>query len=140
MAAESYLLRKESQMKLRNQKDKYLSSVQRVHNHHASNLNYEKEKHDDLIKRLEQREQQMVQNLQTTLIQKNVAISHLQSKSPSLKKSIQPRLAYRYNSHRGIPNTSRDGASSQGGEDQLVTSQLSLRKKNILHSPLKQRE
>jgi hypothetical protein len=78
----------------------------------------------------------MVSNLQTTMIQKNVALSHLKSKSPGLKKCIQPRLAYRYSSVKGAPSTHRDvtrGGSAMKEEYAKNPSQLSIRKKNILN-------
>lgn len=46
----------------------------------------------------------MVGNLQTTLMSKNNAINVLNEKSKSLKKVMQPRLAYKYKNFRSNSN------------------------------------
>jgi hypothetical protein len=47
----------------------------------------------------------MVGNLQTTLMSKNHAMHVLQEKSRSLKKVMQPRLAYKYKAQRSNSNS-----------------------------------
>ena len=48
------------------------------------------------IKQLEEIEQRMVNDLQNTLQVKNKAMNELASKSKSLQKVMQPRMAYKY--------------------------------------------
>lgn len=55
-----------------------------------------KESNQNRIKQLEEIEQRMVTDLQRTLQMKNQAINELQNKSKSLKKVMQPRMAYKY--------------------------------------------
>lgn len=52
------------------------------------------------IRHLEEIEQRLVGNLQSTLMSKNLAINELNQKSRSLKKVMQPRMAYKYKTGR----------------------------------------
>jgi hypothetical protein len=56
------------------------------------------------IRHLEEIEQRLVGNLQSTLMSKNMAINELNQKSRSLKKVMQPRMAYKYKSGRSNSN------------------------------------
>ena len=55
-----------------------------------------REHNENRIRQLEEIEQRMVSDLQRTLMSKNQAINELSQKSKSLKKVMQPRLAYKY--------------------------------------------
>ena len=78
-------------------------------------------------------EQQMVGNLQHTMARKNDAYKTLQDKSKSLKKSMEPRKAYKY--------ATKD-MSQQGSDPAMRTmqafrspSQSSMNNLNNLNSP-----
>jgi len=61
--------------------------------------------HEGQLRRLESLEARLVGDLQRTLQKKNVAFDKLNAKSPSLQKSVQPRLAYRYKRNAELGNT-----------------------------------
>ena len=67
----------------------------------------QREHNENRIRQLEEIEQRMVSDLQRTLMSKNQAINELTQKSKSLKKVMQPRLAYKYAPKNG------DGQNSQ---------------------------
>lgn len=53
-------------------------------------------------------EARLISNLQGTMAVKNQAVDRLHNKSPSLKKAMAPRLAYRYKNKRQGSATSPD--------------------------------
>ena len=54
---------------------------------------------------MEEVEQRLVGNLQSTLMSKNMVINELNQKSRSLKKVMQPRMAYKYKAGRSNSNS-----------------------------------
>jgi len=61
--------------------------------------------HEGQLRRLESMEARLVGDLQRTLQKKNIAFDKLNAKSPSLQKTVQPRLAYRYKRNGEMGNT-----------------------------------
>jgi len=55
-----------------------------------------KEQHGEAIKRLETLESTAINSLSTTMAAKNVAMTTLNIMSPSLRRSIYPRRAYKF--------------------------------------------
>lgn len=73
-------------------------SVAKAHHQRALEISKQRELNEIRIKQLEEIEHRLVGNLQNTLLSKNAAINELNQKSRSLKKVMQPRMAYKYKS------------------------------------------
>ena len=52
--------------------------------------------HESKLNQLNEMEARMIGELQKTLQKKQAAVDNLQSKSPALKKQMEPRQAYQY--------------------------------------------
>lgn len=95
-AGRHYTVRKEAQKKMRFDREVYNVSVAKAHQARAVEISKQRELNELRIKQLEEIEQRLVGNLQSTLLTKNAAINELNQKSRSLKKVMQPRMAYKY--------------------------------------------
>jgi len=54
--------------------------------------------HENKLNQLNSIEERLINELQTTLQQKQAAVDTLKKKSPLLKNALEPRQAYRYKS------------------------------------------
>lgn len=104
-AGHLYTLRKQKEHKTRFDRDNYHQSVANTHHQFAADFAKQRELNEQRIRHLEEVEQRLVGNLQSTLMSKNMAINELNQKSRSLKKVMQPRMAYKYKTGRNNSNS-----------------------------------
>lgn len=97
-AARAYNERKNVQVKRKFDKDTYHSTVAQTNAATAINHARAREANEMRILQLEEDEARIVENLQRTLQNRNQAMNELAQKSRSLKKSMEPRQAYKYKS------------------------------------------
>jgi hypothetical protein len=79
--------------------------VAKAHQQRALHLVQQRELNEQRIRQLEDIEQRLINNLQSTVLSKNAAINELSRKSKSLHKVVQPRGAYKIPA-RNIENKS----------------------------------
>jgi len=96
----------------KNEKQQYLKSVQQAHMGRKEEHSVKKQSHEQRLEQLAHLEERMIGSLQNTLSRKNQAIDSLHMASPSLKKAMEPRMAYKY---KPKPNSNRNMHMTHSG-------------------------
>ena len=106
--------------------------------HQAQAINYAKnaDTQHNRIKELEEIEANLIQKLQGTMNRKNQAFKSLQEKSPSMKKIVQPRKAYRYRLGHTQTSSFMGGTDAGSLHKQGVDDQLERKLNNSTLTPI----
>jgi len=121
-AHDAYQQRRQKRENENTRREQYNLSVSNAHQQAAIENARWKQVNEQRIKQLEEVEQRMVADLQRTLMTKNQAMNELANKSKSLKKVMQPRMAYKYSPRQSDPNqASQGGFMRRASNDQFAS-------------------
>lgn len=100
-AATMYSHRKNTEVKRKYDRQKYNESIQRANHAMAADHLNRQTMHDIKLLQLNEIEERLIGELQTTIQRKNATMDILSRKSAALKKNLEPRQAYRQKTPKG---------------------------------------